>query len=84
MSGSFLPSFMAVYPGALRTYVPMPTHSYRLVEYDADRPWIVVANEQRAVDLPDDEDFSRWARQQYPGDRFRVIPDRPLERWPPA
>jgi hypothetical protein len=62
----------------------MTTHTYRLVEYDPDRPWIVVANEQRTVELPDDQDFGRWARERYPGDRFRVEPERPIERWPPA
>jgi hypothetical protein len=49
----------------------MTTYSYRLVEYDADRPWIVLANEQHSFDLPDDQDFG----ERFPGDRFRVIPD---------
>ena len=62
----------------------MTTYSYRLVEYDGDRPWIVLSNEQHSVDLPDDQDFRRWTREQYPGERFRVIPERPEERWPSA
>jgi hypothetical protein len=62
----------------------MVTYSYRHVEYDVDRRWIVLANEQRTVDLPDDQDFARWAHEQFPGDRFRVLPERQIERWPPA
>jgi hypothetical protein len=62
----------------------MTTHGYRLIEYDADRPWIVIANEQQSVDLPDAQDFGQWAREQYPGDRFKVLPERQTERWPPA
>ena len=60
----------------------MPTYCYRLVEYDVDRPWIALANEQRTVDLPDDQDFDEWARRQFPGDRFRVLPEHQIERWP--
>ena len=62
----------------------MTTYSYRLVEYDPDRPWIVVANEERTVDLSDDQDFGRWAREEFPGDRFRGLPEHSIERWPPA
>jgi hypothetical protein len=62
----------------------MPAYSYRLLEYDADRSWIVIANELRTVDLPDDRDFGQWAREQFPGDRFRVLPEHQIERWPPA
>jgi hypothetical protein len=62
----------------------MPIYSYELVEYDPDRPWVVLTSSRRTVDLPDDEDFGRWAREQFPGDRFRVLPERQIERWPPA
>jgi hypothetical protein len=69
---------------SIRTYAPMTTYSYRLVEYDADRPWVVLANERRTVELPDDHGFGRWAREQFPGDRFRVLPESQIERWRPA
>jgi hypothetical protein len=71
-------------PLVVRTCVRMTTYTYRLVEYNADRAWIVLANEQHTVDLPDDQDFGQWAREQYPGDRFRVIPESPIEPWPAA
>ena len=62
----------------------MSTHRYELVEYDPDRPWVVLTSSRHTVDLPDDQDFDRWAGQHFPGDRFRVLPERQIERWPPA
>ena len=68
----------------MRTCVRIRPYTHRLVEYDADRPRIVVANEQHTVDLPDDQDVGDWARERYPSGRFRVIRERQIERWPPA
>jgi hypothetical protein len=66
----------------MRTCVRVTTYHFQLVEYDSERPWVVLANEHRTVDLPDDQDFGRWARERFPDDRFRVLPERPVQRWP--
>ena len=42
----------------------MLAYSYRLVECDAERSGIVLANEQHSIDLPDDQDFGPWARER--------------------
>jgi hypothetical protein len=62
----------------------MTLHGYRLIEYDALRPWIVLSQQHRTAELPDGVDFDRWARQRFPDDRFRVLPDEPPGRWPPS
>lgn len=61
----------------------MTTYRYQLVEYDSERPWVVLRTARRTVDLPEDQDFDRWARQRFPDDRYRVLLDRATERWPP-
>jgi hypothetical protein len=62
----------------------MNLHGYRLIEYDALRPWIVLSQQHRTVELPEGVDFDRWARRRFPDDRFRVLPDEPPGRWPPV
>jgi hypothetical protein len=61
----------------------MTTYHYQLVEYDLSRPWVVVNAAHHTVDLPDDQDFDRWARQRFPDDRYRVLVERAARRWPP-
>jgi hypothetical protein len=50
----------------MRTFVPMPEHVSSLVEYDPDRPRIVVHQEHWTVILDDGVDFLRWARERWP------------------
>ena len=51
----------------------MTTYHYQLVEYDTLRPWVVLSQQRRTIDLPNEADFDRWARQRFPDDRFRVL-----------
>jgi hypothetical protein len=61
----------------------MITHCFRVYEYDPSRPWIILSTQAQSIELPDDQDFDRWARERFPDDRYRVLLDRPTERWPP-
>jgi hypothetical protein len=58
-------------------------HSTSSASTSTNRPWIVLANEHRTVDRPDGQDFGRWARERSPDDRYRILPERQTERWPP-
>ena len=61
----------------------MTIYRYQLVEYDPQRPWVVLDTAHRTVELPDDQNFDRWARERFPDDRFRVLRERATQRWPP-
>ena len=56
-------------------------YSFTLVEYDAQKPWIVVATERRTAELDDGVSFSAWAREHWPEERYSVALD-PWEEWP--
>lgn len=60
----------------------MTIFRYQLIEYDVQRPWIVLASERRTVALPDNQDFDRWARAQFADDRFRVLKEDQTSRRP--
>ncbi len=50
----------------------VPTFAFTLTEHDPERPWLVVAQERHTVDLEPGVSFSRWARAEWPNDRFTV------------
>jgi hypothetical protein len=62
----------------------MTVYRYELVEYDLERPWVVVASDHQTVELPDGQKFEPWAQQQFPGDRYRVLLVHETVRWPTA
>ena len=62
----------------------MREYSYTLVEYDPVRPWIVRRQQRRTVTLADEQDFNRWAADQWPCGQFVVRLDPHLDPWPPA
>jgi hypothetical protein len=41
-----------------------------------------LASDHQTVDLPDDQRFEPWARQQFPGDRHRVLLEHETAPWP--
>jgi hypothetical protein len=48
-------------------------HRYTLIEYDSQRPWVVVGEIRRlSVELEDGQDFNLWAAQEWPAPRFRA------------
>jgi hypothetical protein len=48
-------------------------HRYHVIEFDPQRPWVVVGEIRRlAVELEDGLDFNRWAAQEWPAPRFRA------------
>jgi hypothetical protein len=60
----------------------MTTYAYDLIEYDPERPWIVLGSSRRTVELPDDQSFDQWAQRTWADDRYRVLADRQTARWP--
>jgi hypothetical protein len=45
----------------------MPLYRYSIVEYDPDRPWIVVGQHSGLeVELPDIVAFTDWAAERWP------------------
>lgn len=50
-------------------------YGYTLSEHDPSRPWVVLGIEHRTVTLPDSVTFRDWARDNWPGPRWRVEPD---------
>ena len=50
----------------------MRAFTFTIIERDAARPWIVVGQEHRSVELEDGIDFIRWAREQWPEPRWTI------------
>lgn len=59
----------------MRTCVRVREVGYTVVQYDRDRPWIVVVQRHETVQLAEDEDFNAWAKARYPEPRFSVQAD---------
>ena len=59
----------------------MTAYSYKLTEHDPERPWIVLSTARDSVELPEGQDFYAWAKERYPGKRFRVDLEREPLRW---
>jgi hypothetical protein len=57
-------------------------HHFTLVEYDAQRPWIVRRQERHSVELADGQDFAESAADQRPHGRYEIRPDPQLKPWP--
>jgi hypothetical protein len=53
----------------------MRQYDFTLVEYDPQRPWIVLSSEHRTIKLPDGLSFFEWAHEQWPAPRWTVEPD---------
>jgi hypothetical protein len=51
----------------------MSTYSFQLIQYDSERPWIVLADERPTVDLPDGQDFAVWSARQFPDGQYRAV-----------
>jgi hypothetical protein len=60
-------------------------YGYTVTERDPDRPWIVLGNEHRNVELEAQVNSFEWAHQQWPEPRWTVELDpRQLpSAWPP-
>jgi hypothetical protein len=56
------------------------TYSYTVTEYDVAKPWVVVGQARRAVDLEDGANFFDWAHRAWPRPRFSVQLDPYQER----
>lgn len=51
----------------------VPTYAFTIIEYDPDRPWVLLGEQRReTVDLDDDTEFWPWANAAWPRDRYRV------------
>jgi hypothetical protein len=60
-------------------------YGFTITEYDAQRPWIVLAREHQTVALEERTSFFDWAAAQWPAPRWSVELD-PWQRapsWPP-
>jgi hypothetical protein len=60
----------------------VPQYTYQLTEHDRERPWIVVAQEHRSVDLDEGIDFFAWAREAWRASWYTVLLD-PYQLSPP-
>jgi hypothetical protein len=57
--------------------------TYTLTEHDPAKPWLIVGQEHRTVELDDGVDFFAWAGEQWPAPRRSVQLDpRQLAPWP--
>jgi hypothetical protein len=46
---------------------------YSVVEFDPDKPWVVLAQQHGlTVRLPDEASFAAWAAEQRPPSRYRA------------
>jgi hypothetical protein len=60
----------------------MPRYTFRLIERDLQRPWIVVGQDEPTVRVEPDVDPLAWARQQWPPPRWSVeLGPGELQRW---
>jgi hypothetical protein len=50
----------------------MLDYSYRVVEYDAETPWIVAGVRQLVASLAEGVDFREWTAQQWAAPRYDV------------
>jgi hypothetical protein len=50
----------------------MHSYSFTVTEYRSDRPWLVVGQERRTVELDDQANFFEWAHRAWPEPRFSV------------
>lgn len=48
---------------------------YTLTEHNRDKPWLVVGQEHRTVELADDVNFFVWAGAEWPAPRWSVMLD---------
>lgn len=55
----------------MRTYF-LQTFSYTVTEHDPVRPWLIIGQERRSIDLEDGRAFFVWAAKNWPADRFTV------------
>ncbi len=68
-SGHLVPDFADIV--CEHTFVSR-TYSYALTEHDPNRPWIIRDQQQRAVELEDDENFFEFAAREHPSPRWSV------------
>jgi hypothetical protein len=50
----------------------VPECRYTLIEYDQDRPWLIVQTRHLGVVLTEDDSFTSWAARQWPPPRFKA------------
>jgi hypothetical protein len=50
----------------------MPDFSYRVTEFDPERPWIVVGTSHGQVTLAYEASFFAWAHENWPAPRWSV------------
>jgi hypothetical protein len=48
----------------------VPAFRFTVFEHDADRPWIVGETQHLTVELEQASDFTEWAAEHWPRDRF--------------
>jgi hypothetical protein len=47
-------------------------YSFTVTEHQPDKPWLVLGQERRIVELEDGENFFMWAHRAWPEPRFTV------------
>jgi hypothetical protein len=57
-------------PSVRRCFVR--SYSFRVIEHDPERPWVIVGSGRHWIELEADIDFHEWVREQWPPDRFTV------------
>jgi hypothetical protein len=50
----------------------MRTFSYTVTEYDQARIGVIVATHRGTVELAQAHDFTAWAAEEWPGDRYKA------------
>jgi hypothetical protein len=56
---------------------------YTVTEYDAQRPWVVLAQTRGLVVDLDTEDFAAWAARAWPAPRYKAdLEPGALKPWP--
>jgi hypothetical protein len=60
----------------------VPSFAYTLTEHNPAKPWLIVGQEHRTVDLADSTNFFEWAGEQWLAPRWSVQLDpRQLAPW---
>jgi hypothetical protein len=58
----------------------VPIYAYTVTEHDAAKPWLVVGQQRRTVELEDGTNFFEWTHRAWPGPRVTVQLDPYQER----
>ena len=50
----------------------MRSYTFTVTEHDPDKPWIVVGQQRRTVELDDGAGFFEWVRRAWPEPHYTV------------